>query len=213
MRLLLASSEVQPCSKSGGLADMVAALGKALGRAGHQVGLVTPLHRGIRERFRDVQWFDYWLEVPLGLDRVRAEIWKHEASPGVTVYFVHQPEFYDRGGPYSGGGWDYPDNALRFIFFSKAVAHLARYLTWQPQLVHVHDWRTGLVPLLMLHQRSQGWSDSPPTCLTVHNLAYQGNFPREAYGFTNLPSDYFHPDGVEFWGHMNCLKAGLSYSD
>src|SRR5262245_1660525 len=159
MRVLLASSEVHPYSKSGGLADMVAALGKALARAGHRVGLVTPLYRGIREKFPAVQWFDYWLELPLGQDRLRAEIWKHEVSDGLTVYFVHRPEFYDRGSLYAEGGWDYPDNAQRFIFFSKAVAHLARYLTWGPEVVHVHDWQAGLVPLLMLHQRSQGWSE------------------------------------------------------
>ena len=214
MRVLLASSEVHPYSKSGGLADMVSALAKALGKSGHQVGLVTPLYRGIRERFPEVNWLDYWLELPMGQDRLRAEVWTHAASEGVTVYFIHRPEFYDRAGLYSEGGWDYPDNPYRFIFFSKCVAHLARYLTWAPEVVHVHDWQTGLVPLLMLHQRSHGnWTNPPSTCLTIHNLAYQGNFPRPYYELTNLPGDYFHPDGVEFWGQLNCLKAGLSYAD
>ena len=193
---------------------MVAALGKSLGKAGHEVGLVTPLYRGIRERFPAVQWFDYWLELPLGRERVRAEVWKHEAGDGVTVYFIHQPEFYDRAGLYSEGGSDYPDNPQRFIFFSKCVAHLARYLPWRPQVLHVHDWQVGLVPLLTLHQRSLGeWPDSPPTCLTIHNLAYQGNFPRPYYELTNLPWDYFNPEGAEFWGYLNCLKTGLSYAD
>src|SRR5262245_66262891 len=122
MRVLLASSEVHPYSKSGGLADMVAALAKALGKAGHQVGLVTPLYRGIRERFPEVSWFDYWLELPLGQDRLRAEVWTHAASEGVMVYFIHRPEFYDRSGLYNEGGWDYPDNPQRFIFLSKFVS-------------------------------------------------------------------------------------------
>jgi len=193
---------------------MVAALAKALGKAGHQVGLVTPLYRGIRERFPEVSWFDYWLELPLGRDRLRAEVWTHAASEGVTVYFIDRPDFYDRSGLYSEGGWDYPDNPQRFIFFCKGVAHLARYLPGHTEVVHVHDWQAGLVPLLILHQRSQGnWKDSPATCLTIHNLAYQGSFARQYYDLTNLPLDYFHPDGVEFWGQMNCLKAGLSYAD
>ncbi len=138
MRLLLASSEVHPYSKSGGLADMV----------------------------------------------------------------------------YTEGGRDYPDNAQRFIFFAKCVAHLARYLPWRPELAHVHDWQAGLVPLMILHQRwHDGWGKAPRTCLTIHNLAYQGNFPRPYYEFTNLPPDYFNPNGVEFWGHLNCLKTGISYAD
>ena len=104
MRLLLASSEVHPYSKSGGLADMVAALAKALGRVGHQVGLVTPLYRGIRERFPKLQRFDYQIEVPLGLERVAGGVWIDQPSEGVTVYFVDRPEFYDRASLYNEGG-------------------------------------------------------------------------------------------------------------
>lgn len=214
MRLLLASSEVHPYSKSGGLADMVAALAKALGRAGHQVGLVTPLYRGIRERFPRMQRLDYFLEVPLGNQHVQCDIWTLQPSDGLTVYFVDQPEFYDRKGIYNEGGIDYPDNAHRFIFFSKCVVHLARYLDWQPELVHVHDWQAGLVPLMVLHQRRhESWTTAPKTCLTIHNLAYQGNFSRAEYELANLPSDYFTPDGLEFWGQVSCLKAGINYSD
>jgi starch synthase len=214
MKLLLASSEVFPYSKSGGLADLVAALAKALAKGGHEVGLVTPLYRGIRARFPHLSHLDYGLELPLGSERMRAEVLTDRPAPGLTVYFIDRPEYYDRPGLYNDGRHDYPDNAQRFIFFSKSVVHLARYLTWAPELVHVHDWQVGLVPLLILHQRSyDGWSHGPRTCLTIHNLAYQGNFPRASYAYTNLPLDYFHPDGVEFWGLMSCLKAGISYAD
>ncbi len=214
MRLLLASSEVHPYSKSGGLADMVAALAKALGRAGHQVGLVTPLYRGIREKFPALRRMDYFLEVPLGNATVSAEVWTLEPSAGVTVYFIDHPEFYDRPGLYNEKNRDYPDNAQRFIFFSKCVVHLARYLTWRPQLVHVHDWQVGLVPLMLMHAHSrEGWVDAPKACLTIHNLAYQGSFSRAEYELTNLPMDYFTPDGVEFWGRLNCLKAAINYAD
>src|SRR5262249_27589405 len=138
----------------------------------------------------------------------------HSATPGVTVYFVDQPQWYDRASLYNEGGVDYADNSKRFIFFSKCVAHLARFLPWQPELVHVQDWQAGLGPLLILHQsRHDGWTRAPRTCLTIHNLAYQGNYPRSHYELTNLPWDYFQPPGVEFYGQLSCLKAGINYAD
>ena len=214
MRLLLASSEAHPYSKSGGLADMVSALAKALGQQGHQVGLVTPLYRGIRQKFPDLKWFDYHLDLPLGNERVQAQVWTLEPSAGLTVYFIDCPRFFDRTGLYNESNRDYEDNPQRFIFFSKCVAHLARHLAWQPEIVHVHDWQAGLVPLMILHQKwREGWAAAPRTCLTIHNLAYQGNFPRAAYDLTNLPPDYFSPNGVEFWGQLSCLKAGLAYAE
>jgi len=214
MKILLASSEVHPYSKSGGLADMVGALAKALGRAGHQVGIVTPLYRGIRERFPKLTYFPYDLELPLGRSRQRAGVWTVEHSPGVTIYFIDQPQYFDRPALYSENGIDYADNAERFIFFSKSTVHLARYLPWQPEIVHVHDWQTGLVPISMLHQKlTDGWARVPHSCLTVHNLAYQGAFHRSVYELTNLPVDYFNPNGLEFHGFLNCLKAGIVYAD
>lgn len=214
MRILLASSEVHPYSKSGGLGDMVGALSKALGKAGHQIGIVTPLYRGIRERFPQMRKLDWWMDLPLGPSRVSAEVWTLEPSENVTVYFVHQPSFYYRSGLYHEGPWEYPDNAQRFIFLSKAVVHLARYFPWQPEIVHLHDWQTALVPLLILHQKlTDGWWNAPRTVMTVHNLAYQGRYHRDAYGLLNLPWDYFNPNGVEFFTGFNCLKGGISYAD
>ena len=214
MRILIASSEVHPYSKTGGLADMVGALAKWLGRAGHQVGLVTPLYRGILERFPEIKQLDWQIEVPLGPGRAQAEVWTLEPSQGLTIYFVRHPHFFEREGLYQENGLDFPDNPHRFIFYSKCVAHLARYLPWQPELVHVHDWQAALVPLLILHQKVQeGWWNAPQTCLTIHNLAYQGNFPRSFYDLTNLPADYFNINGVEFYRSMNCLKAGILFAD
>ncbi len=213
MRLLLASSEVHPFSKSGGLADMVGALAKALSRAGHEVVLVTPLYRGIREKF-PLKPFEYEIDLPLGSEHVSARVWQLAAGDNLTIYFIDQPGFYDRPQLYTEAGVDYADNARRFIFFSKCVVHMARYLQWRPELVHVHDWQTGLVPLMILHQRwHEAWWDAPKTCLTIHNLAYQGGFAKGDFDLCNLPADYFNLNGVEFWGGLNCLKAGLVYAD
>ena len=214
MKILLASSEIHPFSKTGGLADMVGALGKALARAGHEARLVTPLYRGIRERFPQMRRVDWHFDLPLGDRYVQAALWSLEMEPGLVAYFIEQPGFFDRAGIYLENDISYPDNADRFIFLSKCVAHLARYLPWRPDVVHVHDWPTGLVPVLMQHQqRVGGWGSPPPACLTIHNLAYQGVFPRDTFALTNLPPDFFTLEGAEFYGQLNCLKAGIEFAD
>src|SRR6266850_586436 len=110
MKILLASSEVHPYSKTGGLADMVGALGKALAGAGHQVGIVTPLYLGIRERFPDLKPVDLPLDFPLGARRVRAEVWSLQPAPGLTSYFIDEASFYQRSALYQKDGVDYLDN-------------------------------------------------------------------------------------------------------
>ncbi|MGO8836212.1 MAG: glycogen synthase GlgA [Limisphaerales bacterium] len=213
MRILLASSEVHPYSKTGGLADMVGALGKALARAGHEVCLVSPLYRGVREKFTGLQRVDWQFDLPLGTQRVMAGLWSLGVEPGLMAYFIDQPVFFDRPGIYHEHNVSYPDNAARFIFFSKCVVNLARYLPARPDLVHVHDWQAALVPALMLHQRrAEGWEDPPPTCLTIHNLAYQGTFPAAAFALTNLPKEFFTVEGAEFFKQLNCLKAGIAFA-
>jgi starch synthase len=214
LKILLASSEVFPYSKTGGLADMVGALGKALARGGHRVGIITPLYLGIRERFPALKPQPIPLDLALGLARVAGTVWTLDPEPGLTLYFIDQPGYYQRPGLYQQYGADYPDNAERFIFFSKAVAHLALHLDWKPELLHLHDWQAAFASLLMTHQRKvPGWENAPRTCLTIHNLAYQGLFPANRYLLTNLPWDYFNPEGVEFYAQMNCLKTGIAFAD
>jgi starch synthase len=214
MNILLASSEVHPYSKTGGLADMVGALGKALARAGHKVRIVTPLYRGIHEKFPRIKREDWQFDLPLGERRVQAELYSLKVENGLTVYFIRQPQFYFRDGLYQQDDTSYSDNAVRFVFFSKCVAHLVRYLPWRPDIVHVNDWQTAFVPALMLHQhRAEGWGNTPPVCLSIHNLAYQGVFPAVAFALTNLPPEYFTVEGAEFYGELNCLKAGIAFAD
>jgi starch synthase len=132
--------------------------------------------------------------------RVQAALWSLEMEMGLTVYFIEQPEFFDRAGIYQENMTSATRQRRSASFFFKCVAHLARYLPWRPDIVHVHDWQTALVPALMLHQqRAEGWGNPPPTCLTIHNLAYQGFF-RGAFALTNLPPDFFTIEGAEFYG-------------
>jgi starch synthase len=214
MKILLASSEVHPYSKTGGLADMVAALSRALARAGHEARVVTPLYRGIPERFPELQRVDWRFDLPLGDGRYEAELFSLQPEKNLMVYFIRQPEFYDRAGIYLENNLSYTDNAERFIFLSKCAAHLARYLPWRPDIVHVHDWQTAFVPALIQNQhRNEGWGNPPRSCLTIHNLAYQGIFPAGAFALTNLPPVYFTPDTSEFYKQLNCLKAGIALAD
>jgi starch synthase len=214
MKILLASSEVHPFSKTGGLADMVGALGKALAHAGHEVRIVTPLYRGIREKFPAIRREDWKFDLPLGLKREQGNLWSLKLAKNLTVFFVDHPDFFDRAGIYLEKNVGYADNAERFIFFSKCVAHQAQFFSWQPEIIHVHDWQTALIPALMLHQKIAGdWKNPPPTCLTIHNLAYQGVFPATAFALTNLPPEFFSVDSAEFYGQLNCLKAGIVFAD
>lgn len=214
MRILLASSEVHPYSKTGGLGDAVGALGKALAKAGHAAMIVTPLYRGVREKFPGLRRVDWKFDLPMGARRVDAALLALEVNPKLTVYFIDKPEYFDRDGIYNDQHGDFGDNAERFIFFSKCVVHLARHLPRKPDVLHVHDWPVGLVPMLAQHQhRTDGWHKLPRLCLTIHNLAYQGVFPRSAFGLTNLPANHFHHETVEFFGQMNCLKAGIACAD
>lgn len=214
MNILLASSELHPYSKSGGLADMVGALAKTLARTGHEARVVTPLYRGIQGQFPEIRRENWWFDLPLGGRRVQAELFSLSPERNLTIYFIRQPEFYDRAGYYHENNVSYADNADRFIFFSKCVAHLARYLPWRPDVVHTHDWQTALTPALILNQqRHEGWGNPPRTCLTIHNLAYQGIFPASAFALTNLPREFWTLDTAEYFGHLNCLKAGIALAD
>ena len=214
MKILMASSEAYPYSKTGGLADMVAALAKYMARAGHQVGVVTPLYRNFRKQFPDIRPFTYDLDLPLGSHRVKAKIALAKPAPRLTYYFVDQPKFFNRNGLYHDSKGDYRDNDARYMFFAKAIVHLARYLPLQPDIVHVHDWQTGFVPLFVRHQSERDqWVNPPKTCMTIHNLAYQGIFATDTYSLSNLPTDYFHSEAVEYFDSVNYLKTGIVFAD
>jgi starch synthase len=214
MRILHAASELFPYTKTGGLADMVDGLAKSLAGHGHEVSVVTPLYQGVRERFGGWGRLEGTIDLPLGGGRVQAQVWTQQPRRNLTIYFIEQPGFYDRPGLYNDNGHDYQDNAARFVFFCKCVAHLARHLPQPPELVHVHDWQTALAPLFIRHQRDhEGWFGAPRTLLTIHNLAFQGCFPGAEYALTNLPPWYFQPEGLEYYGALNCLKGGIVFSD
>jgi starch synthase len=221
MKILHAASELVPYSKTGGLADMVAALAKYSSKAGHDVRVVTPLYPCVRDQLakekRKLRKVGP-IYVPLGDGTAGAALWTAQLDDGVTVYFIEHEVYFNR--PFLYGfkrgeeTVDYPDNAERFIFFSKCVVDLARNGRWKPEVIHAHDWQTGMVPLLIRHQQwSGGWTNAPKTLFTIHNLLYQGLSKAADFSLTNLPWYYFNPDGAEYWKGLGLLKTGIVFAD
>ena len=205
MRILQAASEFFPYSKTGGLADMVAGLSGALAGMGESITVATPMYRGIRDNHPEIKPAADAFTIELGDARVVGRWWRLENPNGPEVLFLENDYFYNRPGLYMENGEGYLDNPDRYIFFSRAVADLAGEF----DLLHLHDWQTALVPMLL---KEQG-GDGPKTVFTVHNLAYQGACEDGKFGLTGLAADLFHQRGPEHFRSFNFLKAGLYYSD
>ena len=206
MRILQATSEFHPYSKTGGLADMVAGLSGALVEQGHEITVATPLYRGIDDELNNLKPLEREFQIILGKKIFPGRWWKTRADSGVTVLFLENKEFFDRAGLYMENGEGYWDNPERFMFLSKAVAELSADF----DVVHVHDWQTAFVPMLL---KLGSKKKMPGTMFTIHNLAYQGMCERNRFEISNLPQKYFKREGPEFWGSLNFLKAGLHYAD
>ena len=211
MRVLFVTAEAYPLAKSGGLADVSAALPEALKRQGTDVRILLPGYPHAVAALRNAQ-VEAKLDTMLG---VEGAVLIAGDMPGsdVRVWLVHAPGLYLRnGGLYQDShGRDWPDNALRFGFLS----HVARAIAsghagnWRPDIVHANDWHTGLVPLLL----SACDAPRPATVFTIHNMAFQGNFPAETCAELGIPASAFQADGVEFYGQVSFLKAGIRYAD
>ena len=213
MRILLASSEVAPFAKTGGLADVAGALPKALAKLGHDIRVVLPRYRGVDPvKFQLRQVFTS-LSVPAAGRSADATIWEG-AIGAVPVYFVGHDGYFNRDALYQTPDGDYPDNAERFAFFSRAVLEMTRALDFLPDIYHCNDWQTGLVPTY-LRTSLQGAREfqAAGVLFTVHNLGYQGLFGPEALAMANLGQELFNPFGLEFYGKVNLLKAGLVFAD
>ena len=213
MKVLFAASEVAPFAKTGGLADVAGSLPRALADLGHDVRVVLPRYRQVdRERLglRHIAQF----YVPLAAWKERCDILAGTLGGSVTAYFVNKDIYFDRPSLYGTLHGDYPDNAERFIFFSRSIPELCRAVDFAPDIVHCNDWQTGLVPLYL----KRTYAGVPQfvgtrTVFTVHNLGYQGIFWHWDLPLTGLGWEVFTPDGIEFWGNMNLLKAGIVSSD
>jgi starch synthase len=210
MRILFATSEARPLIKTGGLADVSGALPAALRAIGIDCRLLLPGYPAVLAGVSEAKAVATLHGLP---DATSATLLEAViADNGVPLYILDVPELFQReGGPYQDvAGHDHPDNALRFAVFSKAAALLASAdspLEWRPQVLHCNDWQTGLAPAYL--SLSGG---TTPSVMTVHNLAYQGIFPPTDMDMVELPPECFSLNGVEYYGNLSFLKAGLFYA-
>lgn len=217
MRIAHIASEVSPWSQTGGLADVVGSVPKALARTGDaQCAVFSPLYRGIREKVEKrgltLQRTEHTVEVQLAGWRVSVGFFQLQTGDEPPIYFVDQPGLYDRDGIYCDrSGRDHRDNHLRFALLSKAAIQAAPTLMGGvPDVYHAHDWHTGLVPVYLRTHYPQLRSAA---VFTIHNLAYQGIYPKDHAHALGLDWSVFRTERMEFHDHLNLLKGGVSYAD
>ena len=212
MRIHFAAAELAPLLQSGGLGDAVTGLALALAERGHVLTCIVPAYRRalaspacpvltpageMRILLPDRELVGHWLEGSL--------------APNVRVRLLDLPELYDRAGLYGEAGREYPDNALRYIALARASAYLCE--ADPPDVLVAPDWHTALASAPLRTGFPDGASRAAATVQVVHNNAYQGRCPPELYALTGLPPGLYHPDGVEAWGFLCLLKAGLMFAD
>jgi starch synthase len=214
MNILVVASEVVPLAKTGGLADVAGALPRAVESLGHSVSVVMPCYRQVRSG-RTIMPTDWKVEIPIAKKLVQADISRTTLPDSdVPVYLIDQPAYFDRESLYGEKGKDYFDNCERFVFFSRAALELARQFPFEIDAIHVHDWQTGLVPVYLQEMyRGHRSLRSAGSLCTVHNLAFQGKFWHWDMLLTGLDWRLFTWRQLEFYGHLNLLKAGIVFSD
>ena len=214
MRVLQVASEATPFAKTGGLADVAGALPEALAHQGCDVTLVIPAYREVFAKGLPLEPTGIAFDVPLGTRQLPARIFRcFRPESRVEVLLVANDECFDRPSLY-GGAEDYTDNAERFIFFSRAAMELAARQERPYDIIHCHDWQTGLVPAYQkLLYPSSAAVQHARTVMTIHNMAYQGLFWHWDMLLTGLDWKYFNWQQMEFWGQLNLLKTGLVFAD
>ncbi len=214
LKILLAASEVHPYAKTGGLADIAGSLPDALKQLGHEVAVIMPKYKSAVQAKEGFQSSGLDIDVPLGAKTLKGFLFEGRIHTSIPVYLIGHDGFYLRDGIYGEAGKDYPDNADRFTFFCRAILESCKASGYKPDIIHVNDWQTGLVPayLKTLYAKDT-WFEDTRTLFTIHNLGYQGNFKPSEVLPSGLPPQCFTKEGAEFHGHFSFLKSGLVYSD
>jgi starch synthase len=212
LRVLYCTAEAQPLVKTGGLGEVSGALPPALGKLGVDMRLLIPAYRGVIDTIQGKPLGKPFKVLP-GVEEP-VQLFQGTLPDGQAVYAIACPPRYDReGGPYSNvDGDEWPDNALRFGILSKVAAlfgSAAGLVGWMADIIHCNDWHTGLAPAYLVYDRRA----RARSLISIHNIAFQGNCSPELLPALGLPKSCFVPDGVEFYGQISFLKAGLYYAD
>lgn len=212
MKVAFVASEGVPFSKTGGLADVVGALPKALVNQGHEVQVILPRYRitppgPVMPHARS-------LTLPLGSGYKFAAVQDGGRAHDVQTYLIDCPDYFDREGLYQDRGVDYPDNAHRFAAFCFAAIELLKHGAASPDIIHCHDWQSALLPVYLRNlYRHDGYFDKTSVMFTLHNLGYQGLFPPHILPQISLHAGLFTIDALEYYGMVNILKGGILFSD
>lgn len=213
MNIIQIASEAVPFCKTGGLGDVAGALPLAIAKEGHTVSIILPYYTvKISPKKHKIRDAETKIKVAIDNKEVIGELFTCRISHNVTVYLIRQDQYFNREELYQTPEGDYPDNAERFIFFTKAALHVASQLN--PDIIHMHDWQSAMAAVFLktTYKNYKGLSRAK-TLFTIHNLGYQGLFPHSAMPLTGLGWELFTFDKLEFYGKLNFLKGGIVFSD
>jgi starch synthase len=211
--LVFIASEIHPFSKSGGLGDVLGILPPTLAEMGHQVSVITPLYGRLGTSRHQIRLLYENCTVGYPWPDIGTDVYVADYH-GVQVYFLDRPEYFDRRNYYCTYHGDYFDNCERFIFFSRASLALLRKWDSPPAVLHAHDWHSALVPaFLHFLRRGDSFWRATGSVLTIHNLAFQGQYSARLFWESGLPAEAWSLSGAEYHGSFNMLKAGIAYAD
>jgi starch synthase len=212
MRIAMISPEVTPFAKTGGLADVAGTLAVALERLGHEVSLVMPAYRCVLQGDFALKEIPMRFSVPLADRHEEGAVLKVRLGKNISVYFIRADRYFDRDSLYGTSAGDYPDNAERFVFFSRAALEILRQ---NPvDILHCHDWQSALA-IVFLRTQAARYPElaSSRTVFTAHNLGFQGIFGESEWPLLDLEQRFFSPEYLEFHSYVNFLKGALVFAD
>jgi starch synthase len=212
MRVVILASEVVPFAKTGGLADVAGALPKFLGPLGVETKVILPLYRETRKKGLPLRPIARNIEMDWTGKKENFSVWEQEEGPA-SFLLIEKDEFFDRDYLYGTPKGDFPDNAERFAFFSKAALEAVRHLGFRPDVIHAHDWQAAIALALLRFVYAQDpFFTHTRSLFTIHNLAYHGVFEKDILGRIGLPDSLFNMEDLEFYGRINYLKGGILYA-
>ncbi|MFP4363835.1 MAG: glycogen synthase [Spirochaetia bacterium] len=216
LKVLMVTSEAVPFAKSGGLADVVSSLSKELDTLRIDVRIVMPRYYFINAEHWKLQRLESPLGIPLGFHEEWCGVLEGKLPESdVPVYFLEHNAYFGRDGIYTpkSGGGDYPDNIDRFTLLSRGAFQVCKMLNWFPNVMHAHDWPSALVPVYLYSWEWYGEFADTAGVFTIHNIGYQGVFPKDTITTTQLTWEHFYGSGFEFYDQLNLMKAGIHNSD